>query len=232
VPQSVRLEKNRCNFTLSGDDVRPAGREWWDASPARRRRYWELLRGTVYDIKVDALANALDARGKKIRKVKPESREPYRRAGLEWKGPGLMPQRELSRTRRYFRVMVYPQGNPSSVIGYWLNKWSVILGYHARGEVKGAPIRNVVGLSDKQVAKAVQAAIEKWRSEAPPARVRAQRAASPPRRQERPLAAKPERRAKPRPPAAERPLTPQEQFVANRYPEIGKYLRPPRPRAR
>lgn len=115
-----------------------------------------------------SLAKGLDRLGQRIVRAKPESREPYNRAGLGWTGPGLMPQRELSRTRRYLRVIAYPQGNPDRVVGYWLNKWGPILGYHARGEVKGAPVRDVVGMSEADIAEAKARAVRRWAAEVQP----------------------------------------------------------------
>jgi hypothetical protein len=169
VPQSIRLERRRVNFTLSGPDMEPRGRLWDQATLAERHRWWAILAEETKAVKDRSLSKGLDRAGKRIIRAKPESREPYRRAGLGYTGPGLMPQRELSRTRRYLRVIAYPQGAPDRVVGYWLNKWGPILGYHARGEVKGAPIRDVVGLSDKDIETAIARARRRWAGEVAPA---------------------------------------------------------------
>lgn len=223
MPQSVRLERDRVNFTLSGPDVEPMGVEWLSATRDERAKFWGYLATEVYDSKMRSLSRGLDRFGAKIVPAKPESRERYKRRGLGYTGPGLMPQRALSRTRRYLRVMVYPQRNPDRVVGHWLHKWGRILGYHARGEVRGAPVRDVVGLSDDQVVDVVRKARATWyRAEgrAIQARLAEDAAAAtrttPPPTGQRVPAVDP-RGAK---------WTREQLLLIERYPEMEKYLRP------
>lgn len=216
MPQSIRLERQRVNFTLSGPDVEPAGVEWLAATREERARFWYYLADAVYRSKINSLKRGLDRTGSKIIPAKPESRERYKRAGLGYTGPGLMPQRELSRTRRYLRVMPYPQKNPDRVVGYWLNKWGRILGYHARGEVRGAPVRDVVGLSDKQFEAVVREARGTWyRAEG---RLVQGRLPVPLPQPAVPTPTRPDPRGA--------RWTPEQLELIRRYPEMEAYLRP------
>lgn len=217
MPQSVRLERDRVNFTLSGPDVEPMGVEWLSATRDERAKFWGYLATEVYDSKMRSLSRGLDRFGQKIVPAKPESRERYKRRGLGYTGPGLMPQRALSRTRRYLRVMVYPQRNPDRVVGHWLHKWGRILGYHARGEVRGAPVRDVVGLSDDQVVDVVRKARATWyRAEGRIIRGRLETPVETP--------AMNDQTNRPDPRGVK--WTREQLLLIERYPEMEKYLRP------
>lgn len=242
MPQSIRLERQRVNFTLSGPDVEPLGAAWMAASRDERATFWRILADVTFREKDKSLKRGQDVNGDKIRPAKVKYRIiNYKDRGLEWKGPGLMPQYADSRTRRLLKTMVYPPRNPDRVIGYWRMGWGRILGYHARGEVKGAPVRNVVGLSDKLFEKVVREARAEWYRQVgkgidrrlnptPPTRP-----LPPPPKPPAPPTVKvpapvpPKPVPPPQPPAFTLPpgdWTPEQIELIRRYPEMAKYLKP------
>lgn len=175
----VQLRKGRARFTIRdrGGDTVPGGPAWALAPPEARRAFWEILARHARIRKDLELAAGLDARGEPI---EPARVRIGRYRGMT--GPGLMPDRELSRTRRLLDVAVAPD----AVTFTWLGDWERIVSYHALGAagtgrpvtdrrgnlvafvgIRGATsgiVRDVVGLSEAGLALSVEAARAEWRS--------------------------------------------------------------------
>lgn len=175
--QIIQLDDRRARFLIrdEGGDVIPTGRAWDEADSAIRAAYWEILARHVRIRKDEELEAGLDANGEPIEPAKVRI---GKYAGMT--GPGLMPNRELSRTRRLFDVAV----GRDHVTGYWRGPWSKIVGYHSRGLAgRGRPItrggqlvgfvgiegatsgivRNVVGMTEGGVGWCVSEARKEWR---------------------------------------------------------------------
>lgn len=174
----VQLTDRRTRFLIKdeGGDVVPGGRAWRNAESGARAAFWEILARYVRIRKDEELEAGLDADGNPIEPAK------YRTGRYRGQtGPGLMPDRELSRTRRLFDVAV----GSNHITGYWRGDWSRIVGYHARGVAgKGRPIirrgeivgwigipgattgivRNVVGLSNDGLNWCISMARDEWRT--------------------------------------------------------------------
>jgi hypothetical protein len=79
-------------------------------------------------------------------------------------GPPLSPHQADSRTQRNLAFSVGREG----VTLWWRGGWGRILGYHANGEVIGAPIRDVLGFSPRFAARVKRQATTYWRNIAGP----------------------------------------------------------------
>lgn len=175
--QIIELDDRRARFQIrdEGGDVIPAGRSWDESPDAIRSAFWEILARIVRIKKDEELDAGLDADGNPIR---PARVRIGKYAGMT--GPGLLPNRELSRTRRLFDVAV----GSDHVTGYWRGPWSKIVGYHARGVsgtgrpiIKGGKlvgfigikgmtsgiVRNVVGMPDASIDWCISEARKEWR---------------------------------------------------------------------
>lgn len=116
-------------------------------------------------VKDRELAQGLDRHGKPLRPVSARTRK-HRRSAMTPDGrgdpsaPALMPARALSRTRS----LLAGRATEDAAVFYWRfdplsgDSWGKILAIHRR---KG---RDVIGLSDKGVARVRQLAWERWRA--------------------------------------------------------------------
>jgi hypothetical protein len=138
-------------IVLTGAEFEPTGPAWDRATEAERRAYWRRLAEIAYFVKRQEIARGIGADGKKLPPVKPSSRPDGA------KGQPLDPHYGESRTARLLAFSATATGATL----YWRasgrKSWAVILGYHARigGEVRGAPLRDTLGISPrgrKQVA--------------------------------------------------------------------------------
>ncbi|HWE39525.1 MAG TPA: hypothetical protein VG406_23450 [Isosphaeraceae bacterium] len=123
---------------------------------ARSRAFWRLVRDVALAVKDRELAAGLDKDGRELAAVRP--RRPRYRSGRRLDGPPLMPHRALSRTRRLLRGRADARGVTFS----WARGWGRILGYHAAGQVRGAPDRDVIGLSRAGRALVAATALRRW----------------------------------------------------------------------
>jgi hypothetical protein len=112
-----------------------------DASPAMLRAAVASLAGFALAAKRDDIRKGIGADGKPLPPVKPESRPD----GAD--GKPLDPHYAESRTYKLLDARQDAKG----VTLYWRasgrKSWTTILGYHADGLVRGAPVRDVIGLS-------------------------------------------------------------------------------------
>jgi hypothetical protein len=124
----------------------------WRTAPASQREAFlreagrvavELLRGQ--------LARGLDKDGRRMppRKV--------RRLPDGARGPVLSPHQAASRAQKWIRVAV----GRGHVTLYWSHGFGRIIGFQGDGLVKGAPARDVRGLSPRSMAE-LQAHMGRW----------------------------------------------------------------------
>jgi hypothetical protein len=163
------MEKN-LRIELNGPEFEPGGVAWEDATEAERRAYWYRLSEIAYFIKRQEISRGIGADGRKLAKVKPSSRPD----GSD--GPPLDPHYGESRTAR---LLAY-SSTASGATLFWRasgrKSWALILSYHARiegEEVRGAPLRDTLGISPRGRARVVAQARDWWaaRHGIPPARI-------------------------------------------------------------
>jgi hypothetical protein len=147
-------------IVLTGAEFEPTGPAWDRATEAERRAYWRRLAEIAYFLKRQEIARGIGADGRKLPPVKPESR-PDRA-----KGPPLAPHQAESRTAR---LLAY-NSTASGATLYWRasgrKSWALILSYHARiegEEVRGAPLRDTLGISPRGRAQVAAQARDWWR---------------------------------------------------------------------
>jgi len=155
--QQVTLTNTRTFFRVvdEGGDVVPGGFAWETATDVMRAAFWEILARWVRIRKDRELARGLGVSGSRL----PPLRAPRTGRLKGFTGPPLMPRREFSRSRRNLVVT----SSDDSVTGRWRSGWGRIVGYHARGLVRGAPVRDIVGLTDQGLRFAIRQARREWR---------------------------------------------------------------------
>lgn len=182
MPLVERREGFRAYFAVGGPDVEPP--EWrrvvppYQAvrppSPRDRRRYYAILAAELWWRKQAELELGLDARGQPLAPVRLPRRgrsDWHRREYRHGTGPPLMPYRLDSRTRNLLRA----RSNERQAVVYWAalrapdadRTWPEILIAHAEGLVRGAPVRNVIGISPEGFRVATERAIRRYRSGSP-----------------------------------------------------------------
>jgi hypothetical protein len=150
-------------IVLTGPEFEPTGPAWNRASEAERRAYWKRLAEIAYFIKRQEIARGVGADGKKLPPVQPSSRPDGA------KGQPLDPHYGESRTAR---LLAYSSTAMGATL-YWRasgrKSWAVILGYHARvgGEVRGAPLRDTLGISPRGRKQVAAQARQWWTSGRP-----------------------------------------------------------------
>lgn len=139
------------------DDITPDDPSWQAATPAERLVYFKQAGKVASAIKRAELAKGIGANGRRMK-----ARKHPRPDGAD--GPVMTPHDEESRTARLLDAHADVRG----MTLYWRSghskvqklPWGTILGFHARGEVKGAPVRDV-RLSRRGVNQ-VQAEMSRW----------------------------------------------------------------------
>ena len=178
MPLVERRQGRRAYFAVSGPDVEPP--EWTRFAPpyqeirppsARQRRtYYAILAAELWHQKQVELSEGLDARGDALVPVKLPRKGTSDWHGRKYRkgtGPPLMPFRIDSRTRNLLRY----RSNEREAVVYWAAirapgspyTWPEILVFHAEGLVRGAPVRNVIGISPDGLLLAVDRAIKRYR---------------------------------------------------------------------
>lgn len=113
-----------------------SSREWLEVPHTLQVRLLKQLAPLAINMHGWQCARGLDADGRRLRPVQPESRPDGA------KGPPLTPHYAASRTRDLIRFRIDPEAG--EVILFWAEDWGTILGYHARELRKR---RDVLGLS-------------------------------------------------------------------------------------
>jgi hypothetical protein len=144
------------NQRLAGR-IEPSDPAWKTASPALRREFYRVAGDLAVTEKRKELARAIGSNGRRMR-----ARKEPRKDGAN--GPVLTPHDAASRTARLMAARAWDAGCTlfwhSGIRKGQAKPWGVILGYHAAGKVKGAPIRDV-RLSTKGIG-AVRKAMATW----------------------------------------------------------------------
>jgi hypothetical protein len=123
------------------------------ATPAQRRRALDHARDTALRLKRRELRRGKGVDGRPLKPVQPASRPDGA------KGPPLSPHQAESRSQRWLRATIGAKAG--TVTLWWSHGWGRILGYHARGEVRGAPVRDVIGLTAAD-RRAFDAELARW----------------------------------------------------------------------
>ena len=137
--------------------VEPSARSWRSATAADRKALYEFAGRLAVAEKRAELARAIGSDGRRM-----EARKRPRPDGAN--GPVLTPHDERSRTARLMAARAWAGG----VTLFWHSgigkgqrtPWGTILGYHADGKVKGAPVRDV-RLSGRGIGR-VRAEVARW----------------------------------------------------------------------
>lgn len=124
------------SLRLDATSFLPEG-EWAAATDARRRRYLDRAGDFAVRLKLRQVRLGIGADGRRLRKVRPSSRPDNAT------GKPLDPHYGQSRAVRWLRDSAGAKAG--TVTLWWSHGWGEVLGYHARGEVKGAPTRDVIG---------------------------------------------------------------------------------------
>jgi hypothetical protein len=144
-------DRARAVFTLRGREFEPVGDpRWVHAPPSEKRAYWNEVARLAYEARRSELLKGVGADGRKLR-----PRRRRRRDGAT--GPVLDPHWSTSR----FVTNLDYQGFPDRALVFWKRPWAKIVSYHALGLVRGAPVRDVVGITPKAQER-VAASARKW----------------------------------------------------------------------
>ena len=149
MPVSVDLRK--AQFRLAGEDFAPSDLAWAQASRDDREAFWDNVALLARDAKYRELTKGIGVDGKRLaRRKRPRSDHAT--------GPVLSPHWQDSR----FRTQLMWAGGHDGAVLWWKAPWGRIVGYHARGEVKGGPVRNVVGLTAESQEAIRRKALKWW----------------------------------------------------------------------
>jgi len=122
---------------------------WSQVTPSEKRRFFQFCRGQAESLMRRQLIQGIGADGQRLIPVAPSTRARGRWRSKSGKGrasaPPLVPAYTESRTLKWLRSSVNHAIGTVSL--WWSHGWMEVLGYHAAGEVIGAPIRDVLGLS-------------------------------------------------------------------------------------
>jgi hypothetical protein len=144
------------NFNQRINDLAPDDATWQDATSRDKLDFFKEAGQRAKQLKKVELERGIGANGQRM---KPRKRPRPDNAN----GPVLIPNNETSRTVRLMDAHADIQG----ITLYWRSghsnvqrlPWGTILGFHARGEVPGAPVRDVrlskrgINLLRKQMAQ-------------------------------------------------------------------------------
>ena len=147
----VVADLGKAQFRIGGDDFAPSDIAWFRAQEIDKRAYWANVAILARDAKYQELAKGIGVNGQRLRARKRPRRD-------KAAGPVLVPHWSDSR----FRTQLRWQATVDGAVLWWKSPWGKIVGYHARGEVRGAPVRNVVGITIDNQAKIRRKALEWW----------------------------------------------------------------------
>jgi hypothetical protein len=126
------------------------------ARPDQVRAAITQLGQFAYYAKQDEIRRGIGVDGKPFKPVKPASRPDGA------KGKPLDPHYADSRTMRLLAVHEDGKGVTLFWRGHGRKSWTTILGYHADGLVRGAPVRDTIGLSPRGRAKVAERFGQYW----------------------------------------------------------------------
>lgn len=157
----VLADLGAAEFRLTGADMEPStSLEWHMTTPDQRHRYFQQLAVYARDAKYTELNKGIGVDGQRL---PPRKRPRHDRAS----GPVLLPHWSDSR----FRTQLRWEGTSNEAVLWWQGSWGTIVGYHARGEVRGAPVRNVIGLSPQSQRRVAEQARKWWQGQIKSGRV-------------------------------------------------------------
>lgn len=146
------------NIQIRGAEWEPKHPSWRKASAEERGRTWRKIGEFAQAAFRRQLLRGEGADGGKLAAVKPNSRPDG--AG----GPPLVPHYTASRTY----ALLYIHSTDHGCTLFWRSggkpPWSEILGYHADGLVRGAPTRDVIGLSPRAARETKSQTETYWRT--------------------------------------------------------------------
>lgn len=198
-------------------DLAPDDPTWRNAPPALRLAFHRKAGEVAVEVKRGELSRGIGANG---RRMAPRKRP--RADGAN--GPVLLPHRADSRTVR----LLAAHSDPSGITLFWRSghsraqrlSWGTVLGFHAAGQVKGAPVRDV-RLSKRGVGL-VRERMRRWWATEHAGRIRREAA-------ERQAAAERERRSeRARRPKVAKVAARAVDAMAKRYAALAEYLKPHR----
>lgn len=126
-------------IVLTDIEPPPTDRAWQQATEGVRLRYYQHAADEALSLKLKELRKGIGVDGQKLHPVLPK----YRPDGAT--GPPLSPHRPESRSQKWLRSSIGMKAGTITL--WWSHGWGEILGYHARGEVIGAYLRDVIGLT-------------------------------------------------------------------------------------
>ena len=142
-------------FRLEGADVEPLDGSFRTATERQRQAYYQQLAVYARDRKYAELHKGLDVDGRTMPPRK------YPRADRAH-GRVLSPHFSDSR----FQTQLRWKGTATAAILWWTKRWAKVVSAHALGRVRGAPVRNVIGLTVESILKAVNQARKWWAARA------------------------------------------------------------------
>lgn len=140
------------NIRLALSDYAPP--EVLTASPAARRAFLERFGELALHLKRRMVVRGISPEGKRF----PKRKRP-RPDGAN--GAPLAPHGQESRSARLLAVHVGDDFITLFWRGHGRKSWAKILGYHADGEVRGAPVRNEFDL-DEKTKRQIKATMKTW----------------------------------------------------------------------
>jgi hypothetical protein len=140
------------NDTIVFDVAEVVGkRAWAEATEATRRGARDLAVQLLIGAKRRQVTAGRGADGKPL---PPRKHPRHDRAA----GPPLAPHRERSRSLLRLR---HSKTGPSVIVIWWGAGWGKVLGYHARGLVRHAPIRNVIDFTPDAMTR-LRRQVRQW----------------------------------------------------------------------
>lgn len=163
---AAQLPGQGVGFWLRWEQVEPRDDPAWgvasEAMKGRFRREASIIAAAEWD---KSRRKGLDRFGQKLAPISEYTYNNRRSAmgDADPDAPPLTPAYDLSRTRSFLRKRVTAEG----VYFWWIydprvkRSWGVILGYHATGQVRGAPVRDVIGFSPSEV-ETIRSHMRRW----------------------------------------------------------------------
>lgn len=146
------------NIQLRGPEFEPKHPSWRKTTKSEREAMWRKIGEFARAAYRAQLLRGEGADGRKLAPVKPASRPDHAT------GPPLDPHRSHSRT--YDLVSIHATDHGCTL--YWKadagQSWTKILSYHADGLVRGAPVRDVIGLSPRAARQVKKRTATYWRT--------------------------------------------------------------------